>query len=124
VNSARPTLHRWEDLPKEQLKPDLHRRLISTERLMLAHVYLDKGCIVPMHSHENEQLTYILEGLLRFSLGADGSEIIDVAAGEVLHIPSNLPHQAEAIEKTLDVDIFCPPREDWLDGSDSYLRRT
>jgi unsaturated pyranuronate lyase len=122
VNSARPTLHRWEDLPKEQLKPDLHRRLISTERLMLAHVYLDKGCIVPMHSHENEQLTYILEGLLRFSLGADGSEIIDVAAGEVLHIPSNLPHQAEAIEKTLDVDIFCPPRQDWLDGSDSYLR--
>ena len=122
MNSARATLYRWADLPKEQLKPDLGRRLISTERLMLAHVYLEKGCVVPLHSHENEQLTHILEGLLRFSLGDDESEIIDVAAGEVLHLPSHLPHKAEAIETTLDVDIFCPPRQDWLDGSDAYLR--
>ena len=124
VNSPKATRYRWEDMPKEQLKPDLGRRLISTERLMLAHVYLEKGCVVPKHSHENEQLTYILEGLLRFSLGDDESEVVDVAAGEVLHIPSNLPHKAEAIETTLDVDIFCPPRQDWLDGSDAYLRRT
>jgi len=123
VNSPKATLYRWEDLPQEQLKPDLGRRLISTERLMLAHVYLEKGCVVPKHSHENEQLTYILEGLLRFSLGEDQSEVVDVAAGEVLHIPSHLPHEAEAIETTLDVDIFCPPRQDWLDGSDAYLRR-
>jgi quercetin dioxygenase-like cupin family protein len=123
VNSPKATRYRWEDMPKEQLKPDLGRRLISTERLMLAHVYLEKGCVVPKHSHENEQLTYILEGLLRFSLGDDESEVVDVAAGEVLHIPSNLPHKAEAIETTLDVDIFCPPRQDWLDGSDVYLRR-
>lgn len=115
--------YRWEELPKEMLKPDLGRRLISTERMMLAHVYLDKGCIVPQHSHENEQLTYILEGTLRFWLGEDGSEVVDVAAGEVLHIPSHLPHKAEALEDTLDVDIFCPPRADWLDGSDAYLRR-
>ena len=122
MNSPKATRYRWEDMPKEQLKPDLGRRLISTERLMLAHVYLDKGCVVPKHSHENEQLTYILEGLLRFSLGDDESEVVDVAAGEVLHIPSHLPHKAEAIETTLDVDIFCPPRQDWLDGSDAYLR--
>jgi quercetin dioxygenase-like cupin family protein len=115
--------YRWDDLPKEMLKPDLGRRLISTERMMLAHVYLDKGCIVPQHSHENEQLTYILEGTLRFWLGEDEAEVIDVAAGEVLHIPSHLPHKAEALEDTLDVDIFCPPRQDWLDGSDAYLRR-
>jgi quercetin dioxygenase-like cupin family protein len=115
--------YRWEDLPKEMLKPDLGRRLISTERMMLAHVYLDKGCIVPQHSHENEQLTYILEGALRFWLGEDGSEVVDVSAGEVLHLPSNLPHKAEALEDTLDVDVFCPPRQDWLDGSDAYLRR-
>jgi quercetin dioxygenase-like cupin family protein len=113
---------RWAELPQEELKPDLHRRLISAERMMLAHVYLDEGCIVPKHSHENEQLTYILEGVLRFRLGEDGSEVVDVAAGEVLHIPSNVPHEAEALEDTLDVDIFSPPRQDWLDGSDAYLR--
>ena len=116
------TLYRWDDLPMEALKPDLGRRLISTERMMIAHVYLDEGCIVPQHSHENEQLTYILQGLLRFFLGEDGSEVVDVHAGEVLHIPSHLPHKAEALEQTLDVDIFCPPRADWLEGTDAYLR--
>jgi quercetin dioxygenase-like cupin family protein len=122
VSTGRATLYRWDDLPKEALKPDLGRRLISTDRMMLAHVYLDQGCIVPTHSHENEQLTYILEGVLRFWLGEDGSEVVDVHAGEVLHIPSNLPHKAEALEQTLDVDIFCPPRADWLGGTDTYLR--
>ncbi len=96
MNQASATKYRWEDLPRERLKPDLERRLISTERLMVAHVYLQKGCIVPTHSHENEQLTYILEGLLRFFLGDDGSEVVDVAAGEVLHLPSHLPHKARS----------------------------
>jgi quercetin dioxygenase-like cupin family protein len=124
VDALQATRYRWDDLPKEALKPDLHRRLIATERMMLAHVYLDKGCVVPKHSHENEQLTYILDGALRFWLGEDESEVVDVAAGEVLHIPSHLAHKAEALETTLDVDVFCPPRQDWLDGSDAYLRRT
>ena len=123
MNGQQAIHYRWDDMPKEALKPDLGRRLIATDRMMLAHVYLDQGCIVPMHEHENEQLTYILEGKLRFWLGADKSQVVDVAAGEVLHIPSNLPHEAEALETTLDVDIFCPPRADWLDGSDAYLRR-
>jgi len=122
VNGLRATLYRWEDMPKEELKPDLHRRLVTAEQMMLAHVYLDKGCIVPQHAHENEQLTYILEGALRFWLGEDESEVVDVRAGEVLHLPSNLPHKAEALENTLDMDVFCPPRQDWLDGSDAYLR--
>jgi quercetin dioxygenase-like cupin family protein len=124
VNGLRATHYRWEDMPKEMLKPDLERRLISVERIMLAHVYLEKGCVVPKHSHENEQLTYILEGALRFWLGDDESEVVDVAGGEVLHLPPHLPHKAEALESTLDVDIFCPPRHDWLDKSDTYLRRT
>ena len=114
--------YRWDEVPREALKPDLGRRLIATDRMMLAQVYLDKGCIVPKHSHENEQLTYILEGTLRFWLGDDESEVVDVSAGEVLHIPSQLAHRAEALEKTLDVDVFAPPRQDWLDGSDVYLR--
>ena len=116
------THHRWDEIQKEQLNPQLARKLISTERMMLAQVFLDRGCIVPQHSHENEQLTYILEGKLRFWLGEDESEVVDVGAGEVLHLPSWLPHKAEALEDTLDVDIFCPPRQDWLDGSDAYLR--
>jgi quercetin dioxygenase-like cupin family protein len=124
VSDTGSTLYRWDDMPKVELKPDLHRRLIATERMMVAHVYLDEGCVVPYHSHENEQLTYILEGTLRFRLGEDRAEVVDVHAGEVLHIPSWLPHEAEALEPTLDVDIFCPPRQDWLDGTDDYLRRT
>ena len=89
---------------------------------MLAHVYLDKGCVVPRHSHDNEQVTYILEGTLRFWLGEEGESVVDVSAGEVLHIPSGVPHMAEALEDTLDLDVFAPPRSDWLDGSDAYLR--
>jgi quercetin dioxygenase-like cupin family protein len=116
------THYRWDDMPKEAVNEQLERRLITGERMMLAHVYLDEGCIVPMHSHENEQLTYILEGALRFWLGEDESEIVDVHAGEVLHIPSHVPHKAQALERTLDVDVFSPPRADWLDGSDAYLR--
>jgi quercetin dioxygenase-like cupin family protein len=115
--------YRWDELPLEALNPQLDRRLISTERMMLAQVFLEEGCIVPKHKHENEQLTYILEGVLRLWLGEDESEVVDVAAGEVLHIPSWLPHKAEALDAVLDVDIFCPPRADWLDGSDAYLRR-
>jgi quercetin dioxygenase-like cupin family protein len=117
------TWYRWNDMPREPVSDMLERRLITGERMMLAHVYLKRGCIVPRHSHENEQLTYILEGALRFWIGEDGDEEVIVRAGEVLHIPGNVPHKAEALEDTLDVDIFSPPRQDWLDGSDAYLRR-
>jgi quercetin dioxygenase-like cupin family protein len=99
------------------------RRLITGERMMLAQVYLKKGCVVPKHSHENEQLTYILEGALRFWIGEDGKEEIVVNAGEVLHIPSNIPHQAEALKDTLDVDVFSPPRWDWLNHTDTYFHQ-
>jgi quercetin dioxygenase-like cupin family protein len=115
--------HRWEDLPKEKLNDLLERRLVTGERMMLAHVYLKKGCVVPRHFHENEQLTYVLEGALHFWLGENGEREQVVRAGEVLVIPSNLPHKAEALEDTLDVDIFAPPRQDWLDGTDAYLRQ-
>ncbi len=115
--------YRWDDLPREELNPAIARRLITGNSLMIAHVYLAKGAIVPKHAHHNEQLTYILEGLLRFRLGDDESHVVDVHAGEVLAIPPNVPHTAEALEDTLDVDVFTPPREDWLDGSDAYLRR-
>ena len=117
------TFYRWDSMRKERVSDMLERRLIAGERMMLAHVYLKKGCIVPKHSHENEQLTYILEGALKFWIGEDSSEEITVRAGEVLLIPSHVPHKAEALEETLDVDVFSPPRQDWLDKKDDYLRR-
>jgi quercetin dioxygenase-like cupin family protein len=116
------TWYRWDDMPREMLHDKLSRRLITGDQLMLAHVYLKKGCVVPKHSHVNEQLTYILEGALRFLVGEEGKEIV-VRAGEVLHLPGNVPHEAHALEDTLDVDVFYPPREDWLNKTDSYLRK-
>lgn len=117
------TFARWEDLPREKVTDQISRRLITGQAMMLAHVYLDKGAIVPKHQHHNEQLTYILKGALRFWIGDDGAQVIDVRAGEVLHIPSNIWHKAEALEDTLDVDIFSPPREDWLNHTDSYFHK-
>jgi quercetin dioxygenase-like cupin family protein len=123
MNQTMTKSYRWDDMPKERVSDLLERRLVTSERMMLAHVYLEKGCIVPQHSHENEQITYILEGALRFWIGANGEEEVTVRAGEVLVIPSNVPHKAEALEDTLDVDIFSPPRQDWLDKTDDYLRQ-
>ena len=120
------THHVWDAMPKERVNDLLERRLVCGSRMMLAHVYLKKGAIVPAHDHHNEQFTYILSGALRFWIGehadAPGDTWLDVHAGEVLVIPSMVRHRAEALEDTLDVDVFNPPRQDWLDGSDAYLR--
>ncbi len=116
----------WDDVNLEELNPLIGRKLISSEKMMIAQVFLKKGAIVPAHDHHNEQFTYILSGCLRFWLGdnadSPGDNYTDVCAGEVLVIPSNVRHRAEALEDTLDVDVFNPPRQDWLDGSDAYLR--
>lgn len=115
--------YRWSDVPRERVTDQLSRQLITGERMMLAHVHLEKGCVVPKHSHLNEQLTWIVEGALRFRIGEEQKEEVVVRAGEVLFLPSNVPHSAEALEDTLDVDIFSPPREDWLNHTDSYFHR-
>jgi quercetin dioxygenase-like cupin family protein len=111
----------WDAMPKEPVTDVIDRRLITGERSMLAHVYLAKGSVVPQHSHDNEQFTYILDGALHFFIGVDESEEVIVRAGEVLHIPSNVPHKAVALEDTVDLDVFTPIRRDWLDGTDSYF---
>jgi quercetin dioxygenase-like cupin family protein len=116
------TLYRWDELPRERLNDHLERRLVTGSNMMVAHIYFKKGGLVPQHSHHNEQITYVLQGALRFLLGRDQDQEVIVRAGEVLTIPPHLPHSAEALEDTLDVDIFNPPRQDWLDGSDHYLR--
>jgi quercetin dioxygenase-like cupin family protein len=109
----------WETIPLEDLNPLLQRQFVVGQEIMVARVLLKKGCIVPEHSHHNEQLTYILEGALKFSI--DGREIV-VNAGEVLCIPAHMPHKAEALEDTVDLDVFNPPRADWINKTDQYLR--
>ena len=113
---------RWDDVPTETLKDGMSRKVITGERMMIAHVYFKTGDEVPRHSHENEQLTYILSGALHFWFGARDEHEIVVRAGEVVVIPSHLLHRAVALEDTLDVDVFSPPRQDWLSGTDAYLR--
>ena len=109
----------WISVELEDLNPLLKRQFVVGENVMIARVLLKKGCVVPLHSHHNEQVTYILEGALKFVL--KGREIT-VRAGEVLCIPPNMPHEAIAMEDTLDLDIFTPPREDWIAKTDAYLR--
>ena len=114
-------LFRWEEMPREPITDEIDRRMVIGERSMLAHIYLQKGSVVPRHSHDNEQFTYVLDGALRFWIGEDEGEEIVVRTGEVLHIPSNVPHKAEALEDTVDLDVFTPVRQDWLDGTDTYF---
>ncbi len=109
----------WNSIPLEDLNPLLQRQFVVGDQIMVARVLLKKGCVVPEHSHINEQFTYILEGALRFWI--DGKEIV-VRAGEVLTIPANMPHKAEAVEDTVDLDVFNPPRADWMEKTDAYLR--
>jgi quercetin dioxygenase-like cupin family protein len=116
---TKPKYIPWSTVEHEKLNDLIDREMVVGDNLMLARVFLKKGAHVPEHHHHNEQVTYILEGALKFAI--DGKEIV-VRAGEVLCIPSNMPHEAWAIEDTLDLDVFNPPREDWLNKSDNYLR--
>lgn len=109
----------WNQVEREKLNDLIDREMVVGDKLMLARVFLKKGAHVPEHHHHNEQVTYILEGALKFAI--DGKEIV-VRSGEVLCIPANLPHEAWALEDTLDLDVFTPPREDWLNKADDYLR--
>ena len=109
----------WHTIPLEELNPRLQRQFLVGQEIMLARVLLKKGCMVPEHRHHNEQLTYILDGALKFWI--DGQEIV-VRSGEVLCIPPHMPHRAEALEDTVDLDIFSPPRADWINRDDQYLR--
>lgn len=109
----------WNTVPLEDLNPLLQRHFVVGQNIMLARVLLKKGCVVPEHSHHNEQVTYILEGALKFWI--DGKVIV-VNAGEVLAIPPHMPHKAEALADTVDLDVFNPPRADWIDKTDQYLR--
>jgi quercetin dioxygenase-like cupin family protein len=109
----------WIAVEREKLNPLIDREMVVGDQVMLARVLMKKGAHVPLHQHHNEQVTYILEGALKFAI--DGKEIV-VRAGEVLCIPPNMPHEAWALEETVDLDVFNPPRADWLNKTDDYLR--
>jgi quercetin dioxygenase-like cupin family protein len=114
---------RWSDVPVEQLNPLLTRQFVTGVEAMFARLELKQGCIVPLHHHPNEQISYITQGALRFLLGEEGNAVEKIVrAGEILVIPGNLPHSAEALEDTIDFDVFAPPRQDWISHDDSYLR--
>jgi quercetin dioxygenase-like cupin family protein len=114
---------RWSDIPATPLNPLLTRQYVTGEQSMIARIVLKKGCVVPRHRHANEQITYIEQGALLFVLGEEGATVEKIIrAGEILVIPGNLLHSAEALEDTIDLDLFAPPRQDWISGDDAYLR--
>lgn len=120
VGAAMEAQHvKWDEIPVENVNPLIERQFVVGDQVMVAKLLLRKGCVVPMHSHVNEQITNILSGALHFTVG--GKEIT-VRPGEYLCIPPNVPHTAIALEDTIDVDIFTPPREDWINKTDQYLR--
>ena len=113
-------VHRWDEIALDKITEMISQKIIAGEREMLAQIYLKRGAPVPMHAHDSEQMTYVLQGALRFLVGGD--EIV-VREGEVLHIPSWVEHQAEALDDTFELDLFSPIRQDWLDRSDTYFHR-
>ena len=114
------TVHKIEQAPREPMIAGVERRFVSGERTTVGQIWIAKGALVPRHTHESEQVSYIVSGALRFLL--DDRDDVTVRSGEILVIPSNIPHSAEALEDTYDIDLFSPRREDWISGNDAYLR--
>jgi len=113
----------WDDVPLETVNPQMRRRVVTGELMTVAKIYFDDGFFVPRHSHHNEQITQVIKGVLRFRFGDDGEQEVDVPAGGVVVIPAQLPHEALAIGAVEEIDMWAPRRDDWLDGSDDYLRK-
>ena len=110
-------LHRWDEIALEKVTEMLSRKMVAGEREMLVQVYVKRGCLVPMHAHDSEQMTYVLQGSLRFLVGG---EEVTVREGEVLHIPSGVAHQSEALEDTFELDVFSPLRKGWLTSGEDH----
>ena len=115
-------LHSWADIENERLNPLATRQYVHGTQAMLCRFALGKGCLIPYHSHPNEQISFVVEGCIRFVLGDGKDDIRLVHTGEILVIPANIPHSAEALQDTIALDIFAPPRQDWIDKQDAYLR--
>ncbi|MGB5382536.1 MAG: cupin domain-containing protein [Lutimonas sp.] len=112
----------WDEVPTEIVTPSMHRKLIYGEKLMIAKMKFKEGFLVPLHEHHHEQITHVLQGKIRFWLGKNKEEVMDLTDGDVLVIPSNLPHEALMMTDVEEIDTWTPLREDWLDGTDDYLK--
>ncbi|MCB0395724.1 MAG: cupin domain-containing protein [Flavobacteriales bacterium] len=117
------TKHNWDNVPVEEVTPMMHRQIIAGEKVMIAKMKFKDGFRVPLHQHENEQVTHCISGTMRFWFGADKSEVVDLHPGDTIVIPANLPHEALMIGEVEEMDTWAPPREDWLNGTDDYLRK-
>ena len=109
-------LYRWDEIALEKVTEMLSRKVVSGEREMIVQVYVKRGCLVPMHAHQSEQMTYVLQGAIKFVVGG---EEITVREGEVLHIPAGVEHQAEALDDTFELDLFSPIRGEWIGAPDA-----
>ncbi len=121
-NNGSAVVHDWRKVEREQLAPGIARRYIYGEHIMVAQILLDKGAVVPKHAHMNEQISNVMSGKLEFRFGDDGTDIKVAGVGETVVIPGNLPHEVIALEDSVAVDLFSPPRQDWIDGTDDYFR--
>jgi quercetin dioxygenase-like cupin family protein len=113
----------WDAVPVEEVTSSMKRRIVTGEKLMIARMNFKDGFLVPLHQHIHEQVTQVISGQIRFWLGENKEQVMDLFAGDVLVIPSNLPHEALMIGDVEEIDTWAPPRQDWLDGSDHYLRK-
>lgn len=113
----------WETIPTEEVTPQMERKIIAGEKMMIAKMKFKDGFRVPLHSHENEQITSVMSGTIRFWFGENKEQEMELHAGDVIVIPSNLPHEALMIGDVEEIDSWAPPRQDWLDGTDDYLRK-
>lgn len=123
MDKERAIVTRWQNVPLDLMRGSITRRFVHSEKMMVGQIHFKKGDSVPAHRHDNEQYTYVLTGALRFRFGEQQDEEVVVGAGEIVLIPSNLLHSARADEDTFELDIFCPPRQDWLTGDDAYMRK-
>ena len=115
---------RWNEVPTEEVTPSMHRKIIAGEKTMIARMKFKDGFVVPLHSHENEQITHCISGTMRFWFGDDKAELVELNPGDIIVIPSDLPHEALMIGDVEEVDTWAPPRKDWLDGTDDYLHKS
>ena len=114
---------KWTEIPVEKVNEKMKRQFIHGEKVMIARMEFEDGFTVPWHSHDNEQITEVQQGTLRFWFDDDEENPLDILAGEAIIIPGNRRHKALMVGKVIETDTFAPPRKDWIDGSDAYLRK-